>query len=68
MSMAAFNMSIGGGLGTLLNGLILRQWGYNYIYLLGSIFFILIGIIATNITKISINQKNNLIINEVMMK
>lgn len=51
MSMAAFNMCIGGGIGTLLNGFIIKQWGYDYIYLTGAIFFILIGIIATIITK-----------------
>ncbi len=59
MSMAAFNMCIGGGIGALLYGFILRQWDYNYIYLIGAIFFVLIGIITTRITKKSFEQKNN---------
>ena len=48
MSMASFNMCIGGGLGTFLNGIILENLkSFSYIYMIGAFLFLLAGIIST---------------------
>ena len=61
MSLASFNMCIGGGVGTFLNGIILSNLkNYSYIYMIGAILFFLIGIIATRITLI---DRRNMIVN-----
>lgn len=48
MSLVSFNMCFGGGLGTLLYGIILKQYGFITIYIIGAILFLFIAIFATN--------------------
>ena len=47
MSLASFNMTIGGGLGTLLYGFILKQYDFMFIYLIGIILFWGIAVFST---------------------
>jgi predicted MFS family arabinose efflux permease len=50
MSMASFNMAFGGGLGTLLYGIILKQYGFVSIYLIGSVLFLFIAFFASRLS------------------
>ncbi len=47
MSLASFNMFVGGGIGTYLNGHILALWGYEAIFLLSALLILLAGGFAT---------------------
>ncbi len=49
MSLASFNMTIGGGLGTLLYGFILKQYDFMVIYLIGILLFLGIAVFTTMI-------------------
>lgn len=50
MSLISLNMSLGGGVGTLLYGLILRQYDFKIIYLIGAFVFLVIAFLATYVT------------------
>lgn len=47
MSLASFCMVISGGLGTLINGVILNYWNIEIIYIVASIALFMAGILAT---------------------
>ena len=49
MSLASFNMFVGGGVGTLLNGHILNQWGFEPVFLGAAGLILLAGIIASRL-------------------
>lgn len=58
MSLASFNMFVGGGIGTLLNGYILNKWGISMIFVSASLIMFLVGFVATRIiTSIQQNLK-----------
>lgn len=46
MSLASFNMVTGGAIGTLINGQILKYYGIDKIYIVTSIIFMTVGILA----------------------
>ena len=46
MSLASFNMFVGGGLGTLANGQILKWLGFPAVFLLAAALILLAGILA----------------------
>jgi predicted MFS family arabinose efflux permease len=46
MSLASFNMVVGGAVGTVVNGLIINYYGIDKIYLASSILFIIVGLLA----------------------
>ncbi|RJR41287.1 MAG: MFS transporter [Deltaproteobacteria bacterium] len=46
MSLASFNMFVGGGLGTLINGQILDMWGYPLVFVGAAILILLSGFLA----------------------
>ena len=57
MSLASFNMCIGGGVGTFLNGIILSNLkNYSYIYMIGAVLFFIVGIIATKLALVDRNK------------
>jgi predicted MFS family arabinose efflux permease len=47
MSLASFNMFVGGGLGTYLNGQILNLGGYAAIFVLAALLILLAGALAS---------------------
>jgi predicted MFS family arabinose efflux permease len=49
MSLASFNMFVGGGLGTLMNGHILTKWGFVPVFLGAAGLILLAGIIAARL-------------------
>jgi predicted MFS family arabinose efflux permease len=51
MSLASFNMFVGGGLGTLLNGYILRIWGFAPVFICASALILVSGLIATYVLR-----------------
>jgi len=54
MSMASFNMFVGGGIGTTLNGKILGVYGISKVFLLAGVILFIVGIIAS----IAVNKIN----------
>ena len=46
MSLASFNMFVGGGLGTLINGHILAGWGFGPVFVIAGGLIFLAGVIA----------------------
>lgn len=52
MSLASFNMFVGGGIGTFLNGQILDKWGISMIFVSASLIMFIVGFVATRITKL----------------
>lgn len=46
MSLAAFNMFIGGALGVFVNGQIEEMFGYHYLFLLASVIILLTGLLG----------------------
>lgn len=57
MSLASFNMCIGGGVGTFLNGIILSNLkNYSYIYMIGAVLFFIVAIIATKLALVDRNK------------
>lgn len=50
MSLASLNMSLGAGLGTLLYGFILREYGFQSIYFMGALLFLIITLGVYGIT------------------
>jgi predicted MFS family arabinose efflux permease len=54
MSLASFNMFVGGGLGTLINGQILIRWGFPTVFVGAAMLILLAGLLAaTCLPKIS---------------
>lgn len=49
MSLASFNMFVGGGLGTLMDGQILTKWGFAPLFLGAAGLIFLAGVIATRL-------------------
>ena len=49
MSLASFNMFVGGGLGTLMNGHILTKWGFPPVFLGAAGLIFLAGFIAARL-------------------
>jgi predicted MFS family arabinose efflux permease len=49
MSLASFNMFVGGGLGTWLNGHILTKWGYEPLFIGAAGLIFLAGVIAARL-------------------
>ncbi|MFZ5449975.1 MAG: MFS transporter [Thermodesulfobacteriota bacterium] len=49
MSLASFNMFVGGGIGTWLNGHLLNNWGFQPVFLGAAGLIILAGIIASRL-------------------
>jgi predicted MFS family arabinose efflux permease len=49
MSLASFNMFVGGGLGTLMNGYILTKWGFAPVFLGAAGLILLAGVIAARL-------------------
>ncbi len=47
MSLVSFNMFVGGGIGTFLNGQILNRWGFEFIFLVAGIIIFLAGLAGT---------------------
>ncbi|MBL7178609.1 MAG: MFS transporter [Desulfobacterales bacterium] len=47
MSLASFNMFVGGGIGTFINGKVLDAWGFEPIFIFAAALILLAGIIAT---------------------
>ncbi len=46
MSLASFNMFVGGGLGVLINRFLLAAWGYEAIYLIAALAILVVGLLA----------------------
>jgi len=60
MSLASFNMFIGGGVGTFINGKILNNFGINKIYFIAALVLFTVGLIANvtvNLGQISKEKK-----------
>lgn len=57
MSLASFNMFVGGGIGTFINGYILNHYGISKIYISASLIMIVVGLIATQTIKIIKKRK-----------
>jgi predicted MFS family arabinose efflux permease len=49
MSLASFNMFVGGGLGTLMNGHIITKWGFEPVFLGAAGLILLAGVIAARL-------------------
>ena len=49
MSLASFNMFVGGGIGTFLNGYILNKWGIGMIFISASLIMFIVGFMATRV-------------------
>lgn len=49
MSLASFNMFVGGGLGTLMNGHVLNQWGFAPVFMGAAGLILLAGVIASRL-------------------
>ncbi|MDR3570191.1 MAG: MFS transporter [Syntrophobacteraceae bacterium] len=47
MSLVSFNLFVGGGLGTLVNGKILDNWGFGAVFLLAAVLLLLAGFIGS---------------------
>ncbi len=46
MSLASFNMFVGGGLGVLINRFLLASWGYEAVYLIAALAILATGLLA----------------------
>lgn len=57
MSLASFNMFVGGGVGTFVNGYILKQFGISMIFSVASVIMFLLAIIASSVVA-SIKNKS----------
>ncbi len=58
MSLASFNMFMGGGIGTFVNGCLLNEFGFCPIFVLASIIIFLVGFVITSfLNKISRAEK-----------
>jgi len=58
MSMCAFNMCVGGGVGTLINGAILKNFSnYIYIFIIPAVLFGIIGLVLTILEKKVVHVK-----------
>lgn len=53
MSLASFNMFIGGGLGVLINKFLLARWGYPVIFLVAAIAVFIAGLLAYRLLRVS---------------
>lgn len=61
MSLASFNMFVGGGVGTFINGKLLNSFGIQKIYFIAAIILFIVGIIANSVVKISSSsEKRNI--------
>lgn len=60
MSLASFNMFVGGGIGTFINSKILNNLGIDKIYFVASIVLLVVGILANTIIKLESKTSNNL--------
>ncbi len=49
MSLASFNMFVGGGTGTLLNGYILARWGFEAVFIIAGVLIFLASAIAAKL-------------------
>ena len=59
MSIASFNMFVGGAVGTTLNGKILETYGVNKIFINASFIILIVGILASVIIAKNQAAKNN---------
>ncbi|WIF93939.1 MFS transporter [Caminicella sporogenes] len=57
MSLASFNMFVGGGVGTFINGKILNYMGINKIYLIASLVLLMVGIVANFVVSFEYREK-----------
>lgn len=46
MSLASFNMFVGGGIGTFVNGRVLDAWGFEPIFIIAASLILLAGVVA----------------------
>jgi predicted MFS family arabinose efflux permease len=47
MSLASFNMFVGGGVGTFINGKVLNAWGFEPVFIIAAVLILLASAIAT---------------------
>jgi len=46
MSLVSFNMFLGGGIGTFVNGKILDHWGFGAVFIFAAVLILLAGAMA----------------------
>ena len=51
MSLASFNMFVGGGIGTFVSGKVLDAWGFGAVFVLAAILILLAGIFAAGLLR-----------------
>ena len=47
MSLASFNMFMGGGIGTFVNGRLLKVFGFNSIFFSAALLIVFVGLVTT---------------------
>jgi len=61
MSLASFNMFVGGGIGTFINGKVLNTFGIEKIYLLASVILFFVGILANLSIRLKTPSNNQIV-------
>ena len=56
MSLASFNMFVGGGLGVLINRMLLTSWGYGAVYLIAALAILVVGLLAYRLLLVMAQQ------------